>query len=49
MMLRDANPEGPQKYEIRPEDEKNIRLLSSTEHVMCWATKTWKSTNKLVY
>ena len=38
-----------QKYQILPEDRKNISLFASTEHVMCWATKTYKSTNKLVF
>lgn len=48
-MLRDVDPERPKRYAIQPEDEKNIRLFASTENVMCWATKTWKSTNKLVF
>lgn len=36
-------------YAIRPEDRENVGLLASTEHVMCWFTRTYESTNKFVY
>lgn len=38
-----------QKYQILPEDRKNIGILASTQDVMCWFTRTYESTNKFVF
>lgn len=38
-----------EKYAITDEDRKNIRIVSFTEHVVCWQTQGYETTNKLVY
>lgn len=40
---------GSKNYRIHPNDRKNIWLVGETQHVMCWSTETWESTNKFVY
>ena len=37
------------RYEIEDADLGNIGLFDSSEHVMCWRTRTWKSTNKFIF
>ena len=37
------------RYEIESQDAGNIGLYDSSEHVMCWWTKTYKSTNKFIF
>ena len=38
-----------EKYVIEDADLGNIGLFDSSEHVMCWWTRTWKSTNKFIF
>ena len=38
-----------QKYAITDKDRKDIRLVGFSEHVMCWSTKGYETTNKFVF
>ena len=38
-----------QKYAITDEDRKNIKLVSISNHVMCWSTKGYETTNKFIF
>jgi hypothetical protein len=38
-----------QKYAITDEDRKDIKLIGFSEHVMCWATKGYETTNKFIF
>lgn len=38
-----------QKYAITDKDRKNIKIVAFTEHVVCWQTQGYETTNKLVY
>ncbi len=38
-----------EKYAITDEDRKKIKVLGFTEHVVCWSTEGYETTNKFVY
>ena len=38
-----------QKYAITDKDRKNIKLVGFSEHVMCWSTKGYETTNKFIF
>ena len=38
-----------QKYAITDKDRKNIKLVGFSEHVMCWSTRGYETTNKFVF
>lgn len=38
-----------QKYAITDNDRKNIKLVGFSEHVMCWSTRGYETTNKFVF
>lgn len=40
---------GAEKYAIQDSDRKNIRLVGFDDKVCVWATRTFESTNKLVF
>ena len=37
------------KYAITDKDRKNIKLVGFSEHVMCWSTKGYETTNKFIF
>ena len=38
-----------QKYAITDKDRKDIKLVGFSEHVMCWSTKGYETTNKFIF
>ena len=38
-----------QKYAITDKDRKDIKLVGFSEHVMCWSTRGYETTNKFVF
>ena len=38
-----------EKYAITDEDRKKIKVIGFTDHVICWSTEGYETTNKFVY